>query len=326
MKANYFKNLVVLMVIVAILAACNKNENQPEKIKPPTKAAFNELRNKALTNLTQTKTFKAEEGITFTSDKGAVLNIPANCLMDEENNPVTGEVAMSFIEIYDKGNMVVTNKPVMGLDPDTNDPRPLITGGQYNIEIKQGNKKLYPSCYYNIKIKGSHTGGVDHEMVLWNGIIDDETGNLVYEEENDQRAGIEKGEDMVNYSVLNNRFDWTNIDKFWNYDGPKTRIKVNVPNGYDGDNSAVYAVFDDQKNALAQLDVYHSEDKYFTEHYGFVPVGKKLHLVFVSESNGSAVYAIKSVTIETNQAITIVDTELMVGTLNQVVALVNGLN
>lgn len=324
MKKTYFKTILALIATVTILAACESEDGPKELIKPPTKAEFAALRAKALENITQTTTFKAEDGLTFESKHGAKLVLSPNCLMDEEGNPVTGNVDMTYIEIYDKGNMALTNKPVVAFDPASGHPVPLITGGQYFIEMKQGNKKLTSICLYSITIPGSLTGGVDEEMVLWNGIIDEETGNLVYEEAVEEQGGLKI--EMANYSIFRDRFDWTNIDKFWNFTGPKTQIKVTVPEGYNGDNAALYVVFDDEPNALAQLDVYDKTEKYFTEHYGFLPVGKKVHLVFVSESNGAVAYVVKPVTIEANQTITISADELKVGTLDSVAALIKGLS
>lgn len=324
MKKNYFKSLLAIFSVVAIMTACKNNNNEPDPFRPPTKAQYDNLINKALKNITQTKTFKAEDGIVFKSKNGAVLTINGNSLVDDKGNTVEGEVELTFIEIYDRGNMVVTNKPVMGLDKDARKPRPLITGGQYSIEIRQGNKEL-PGVSHNITVPGSLTGGVNPEMKLWDGIIDDETGNLVYEEvEVGEAAGMKTTNE--NYEIFNNRFGWTNIDIFWNYEGPKTQIKVVVPTGYNGDNSGVFIAYEGQNNLLAQLDVYDKTEKFFTEHYGFIPVGEKIHLIFVSESNGSVTYAIKSLTIVADQTITVAQSELQVGSLDEVVDLINDLD
>lgn len=325
MTRKNLNHLLLLLAVIVLVAACERNNTEPQTITPPTKTKFQELRAKALESITQTKTFKAEDGLVLTSQKGAVLTIEPNCLIDENGNAVTGDVQLSFIEIYDKGNMVVTNKPVMAKDPATNHSVPLITGGQFTIEITQGNKKLRSSCYYSLEVPASLTGGADPEMILWDGTIDETTGNLIYEEAEGREAGVNVNEKGVSYSVFNNIFRWTNIDKFWEYSGPKTKIKVTVPNGYNADNAAVYAAFDDEENALAQLDVYNTQEKFFTEHYGYIPVGKKVHIIFASEHNGSVAYAIKTVTIAANQTINITTADIQTATLSAVVSLINNL-
>ena len=77
---------------------------------------------------------------------------------------------------------------------------------------------------------------------------------------------------------------------------------------------------------LAQLDTYDTEDKFFSEHYGFVPIGMTLHVIFVSESNGSVVYAIKQATIVANGTITISSDDLDTTTKNNLISLINALN
>lgn len=324
MKKIHFSNLLLLLCVAAVLLACERDQNLPSHIKAPTEAGFKALRAKALENITQKKIFNGETGFEFTSKQGAELFIFPNCLMDETNTIVTGEVEMTFIEIYDRGNMVLTNKPVMAKDPETGHSVPLITGGQYLLEVKQGDKKLR-GCHYRLNVPGDLTGGVDTDMVLWDGTIDND-GNLIYENVTDRQSYIEFGETLTEYGVIHDRFHWCNIDKYLNYDGPKTRIKVHVPSAYNSKNSAVYVAFSEENKALAQLDTYNETEKYFSEHYGFVPVDKTAHIIFISESQGSAVYVIKSVTIAANQSITIATNELQTGTLEQVIALINALN
>src|SRR5690606_7232589 len=145
MKKTLTSKLFAISCSVAVLASSCKNDGTELGLAPASSANFKAMREKALKDLTQTKTFKAEDGLTFTSDKGAKVTISSNCLLDEDNNSVTGDVTLSFIEIYDRGNMVATNKPVMGKDGDGN-LLPLVTGGEYNIEIKQDGKELKPGC------------------------------------------------------------------------------------------------------------------------------------------------------------------------------------
>lgn len=326
MTRKNLKHLLLLLAVIVVASACERNGTEPQTITPPAKEKFQELRAKALEGITQTKTFKAEDGLVFTSQKGAVLTIDADCLTDESGNAVSGDVQLSFVEIYDRGNMVVTNKPVMAKDPaGSGNSVPLITGGQFSIEIKQGNKILKSACYYSLDVSASLTGGVDNEMILWDGTINENTGNLIYEEVVGREAGLNINEKGTTYSVFNNDFRWTNIDKFWEYTGPKTKIKVTVPDGYNGDNAAVYVAFEDEENALAQLDVYNTQEKYFTEHYGYLPVGKKVHVIFVSEHNSSVVYAIREVTIVANQTLNIASSDLQTTSLSILIGLINNL-
>src|SRR5690606_9840178 len=59
----------------------------------------------------------------------------------DDFNDVTEDVQLSFIEIYDRGPMVATDKPAIGRDGSGNKP-PLVTGGEYYLTIEQNGKQL----------------------------------------------------------------------------------------------------------------------------------------------------------------------------------------
>ncbi len=326
MKKTLTPKLFAIACCIAVLASSCKNDGTEIGLAPASSANFKALREKALKDLTQTETFKAEEGISFTSEKGTKLTISTNCLVDEDNNPVEGDVTLSFIEIYDRGNMVATNKPVMGKDGDGN-LLPLVTGGEYNIEIKKGDKLLKPGCPFQVHVPAANTGDLDGAMILWTGQINDD-GNLVWEEAGaDGKEGdVRPNEQNAGYDIWGNEFGWANVDRFYNDPRDKTQIKVTVPNGYDNNNAAVYLAYENEPNVLAQLDTYDTADKFFSEHYGFVPIGMTLHVIFVSESNGSVVYAIKQATIVANGTIAISSSDLDTTTKNNLISLINALN
>ena len=325
MKTTTTFRLSALLLCATLLVTACKDNSAFDEIAGPSIANFKDIRAKALSDLTQKKDFKIEDGITFTSAKGAKLQIQSNCLRQQDGSPATGNATLSFIEIYDRGNMVMANKPVMGIN-DSGKKEPLITGGQYNIRIMQGDKELKSGCMFTVSIPAANTGVLDPQMKLWNGTIDQD-GNLAWDEAKGQgkEAGMNINTDMASYSIWGTEFGWTNVDRFASNPDPKTQIKVKVPTGYNKDNSAVYLAYQDQPNLLAQLDTYDKVDHFFSEHYGFVPVGMTLHVIFVSESNGAVAYSIKQVTIAANSVITISEQDLSTGTKTQVQEKINKL-
>jgi len=326
MKTLSTIKLLAAASLLFINISCKK-EQETMRFANPNAANFQSLRNKALHDLTQNKTFNSEDGIVFTSTNGTKVTIPAGCLEDLDGNPVSGEVQLSFVEIYDKGNMVVTNKPVMGRNQD-GDLLPLVTGGEFDIQITQGTKILKSPCSYSVVVPANLTGDLDYGMVLWQGNINAD-GNLEWDTA-DKEAGQERGlradEKTNSYNIWNGQFGWTNVDRFYSHTGPKTQIKVAVPNVYNNENSAVYLAYEDQPNLLAQLDTYNEAENFFSEHYGFVPVGIKLHVIFTSESNGSIVYAIREVTIADGSVVNISESDLNTTSQSQLITLINALN
>jgi len=291
-----FSILIVLCMLAVVGISCNQEELDPipeSFFEPPSAAQFNNLRESALAQHTETTSFNAEDGITFTSDDGTVLNIPANCLM-LGGNLVTGEVELTFIDIFESGDMLPTNKPTMGLKPN-GDKAMLITGGEFFIEVRKDGVLLDSGCIHRLTVLGDNTGGSDPEMILWKGIID-EKGDLTWDE---METGGHNNiyDENGNYTVFINEFGWTNIDKFYSDPRPKTTLRVKAPDGFNYENSAVYLSYVGEPNALAQLDTFSAEAGLFSEHYGQIPIGLEVHIIFATAEGDDWRFATQTATV-----------------------------
>lgn len=320
-----------------MLAGCWNNENGGDKIKktiePGTATDFQKIRKDALKDLLIEKTFDATEGITFTSPKGVEFFLNG-WIYDENWERITGDVKLEYIELFDRGSMVVANKPLKGRDADGN-LIPLITGGEFYINVTKDGEPVR-HAYYNMVIPGDLTGGVDKRdgldpMSFWLGDIDD-NGDLFWRQfgEGDDRDGNKEGgvwPDGENntYNLFGSDFGWINVDVLAGEEGEKTPLLVSVPDGYDNKNASVYVAYVGQTDRLAFLDVYSPTEKLFTEHYGWAPIGFELYVIFTAEENGSFVYCTKKVTIAKETIIYVTLGELLTGTKDQVIAAINAL-
>ncbi|MCR4032522.1 MULTISPECIES: hypothetical protein [Flavobacterium] len=322
MKTN-FRKIGLLIIAMTTFASCDNSDGEDIKLSPPTAAAFKSISEKGLKRNTQNFTMTAGNGVvTLTSAKGVKLYINGDCLT-KNGNPVTGQVDIEFVELFDKGNMLVTNKPTMGITADGK-KNLLISGGEFFIKATQGGVELQTSCYMNMIVPTALTNGFDNLMTLWTGVID-EDGELAWKDGRgaDGKGGVQ-GEGN-NYYVTFGNFGWTNVDRFYSDPRPKTTILVDVPEGYDNKNSAVYLSYDGEgTNALAKLDTYTAEGL-FSEHYGQIPIGLACHIIFATEDNGNWRYAIKGVTTTANAVYTFNLAETTVGTEAQLVAAINAI-
>jgi len=173
--------LGTILVTALVFTSCTKNDNDDIILIRPTAEDYNTIKDAALEDITQNFQFNAEDGyISLTSDKGVAININTACLT-LNGNAVTGAIDLEFVELFDKGNMLTTNKPTMGILPN-GDKALLISGGEFFINATQNGMALETSCDIQLGIPVDLTGGADNEMILWNGIID-EDGNLAWEED-----------------------------------------------------------------------------------------------------------------------------------------------
>tara|TARA_R110002049_G_scaffold65035_1_gene170889 strand:+ start:2155 stop:3144 length:990 start_codon:yes stop_codon:yes gene_type:complete len=318
-----------LVLSALIFTSCNKSEGIDNDCdgdcNPATAEEFNNIRDAALENLTQTFQFDAADGsITLTSDKGVNIYLNTNCLT-LNGNAVTGTIDLEFVELFEKGNMLTTNKPTMGTLPN-GDKALLLTGGEFFVEATKDGVALDTNCGFQMLIPADLTGGVDNDMIMWNGVID-EDGNLAWEEEKRDGAQGEGGVfgEGNNYYGFFQSFGWSNVDRFYSDPRPKTTILAAVPEGYDNTNSSVYLSYDGEETGLAQLDTYDAGTGLFSEHYGQIPIGLECHVIFATEDNDNWKYAIKAVTIVENGVITFTEGETSIATEAQLTTIINGL-
>ena len=322
MKTN-FKKIGLLVLATLSLISCEKDKTTTE---PATALEFAAVREMALDAQTQNFTATAGAGlITLTSEKDVTIQIDGNCLT-KNGTPATGSIAVEFVELFDKGTMLVTNKPTVGIMPN-GDRSLLISGGEFFIKATQDGVELDITCNITLIIPASLTGVIDNEMVLFNGLID-EDGELAWEP---AEGGATGGQDGVfaegnNYYVSFGNFGWTNVDKFYSDPRPRTTILVDAPTGYDNTNCAIYLSYDGEgQNALAKLDTYDPGTGLFSEHYGQIPIGLPCHVIFATEDNGQWRYAIKGVTVAANDSYTFTLAETMLGTEAQLIAAINAI-
>jgi hypothetical protein len=309
------KNLNYLLIglfLTVAFTACNDNDNGTSTFKPQTAAEFAGLRQNFLDGLTQTETFVADDGLYFTSPKGVNVNIYG----------LTGDVQLRYIELFDIGSMALADKPLIGKDY-SDKVAPLVTGGEFMIEVTQNGKKLNEG-YARLEVPVDYTQGADpNNMSLW--IMEEDAtvwtqGGELWRGKGDQGGG-------ENYYNCYFPFCWSNIDWLISLEGEKTEIRVRVPDGYNGSNSSVYAAYLTMPNTLALFDVYVEDEKYFTEHTGIAPIGFQMFVIFVSGDalTGQFVYATKLVTIEANQYVTFTAADLHTGSVQQIIDAINGL-
>lgn len=325
-KTRLAKRLFIMLFATAMtFTSCDSNDASSSGNIIPTSAAFSSVRQNALDNITQTFEMDASNGTTtLTSAKGVEIDINANCIT-LNGSPVTGTIDIEYVEIFEGGEMLVTNKTTMGKLPN-GDMALLITGGAFYINATQNGQQIDLGCSMSLRIPADLTAA-DPDMVLWDGTIDAE-GDLIWDQQdatNDGGVFLEGGASGSTYYAFFNSFGWTNVDRFYSFSGPKTQILAAVPAGYNYQNSAIYLHYDGEGNALAKLDSYDAVTGLFSEHYGQIPVGLACHIIFATEDNGQWRYAIKSVTISENAVYTFTLFETVIGTEAQLIAAINAL-
>jgi hypothetical protein len=313
MKRKITKLGLLFFAIVG-LSSCITEVDLPdqEENTPPTAAEFSVLEDAVLENLSQSFTLNVSDGYTtFTTTNGVIVSIDPACLT-KNGNPVTGSVDFEIVEIFNRGNMLVANKPTTATTL-TGEKKLLISGGEFYVNATQNGVQLATNCGFQINIPTSLTGGTDNDMGSFTGSINSE-GELIWAAAQ-QEFWIGQGENgqSTTYNAFVQSFGWFNCDKFYAYSGPTTQISVLLPSGYNNENSNVFIAISGEPNTLGYL-------------YGNFPVGLNCHIIFVTEEDGMFSYAIKSISsLPDGASYTFNTSELQTGTQAQVVAAINAL-
>ena len=309
------KNFTLLFALAALLMSTMSCSNDTiyEPTFTPDGQALKNLFAQNLEDITQHDSFDAGENFLFTSEKGVVVMINGSCLKKQNGDPVVGEVDFSFVEIFDRGTMLATNKPTVGMQG--NEPHLLRTGGEFLVKVTQGGEELVSSCGYTIHAPTSLTEGTDPDMGAFAGTID-ANGDLSWEDitqTTEMWAGFNQASNAESYNAFVNDFSWFNFDKFIDLGQGFTNVSFQSPAGFNASNSHIFMAAKSNPHALAYASTK-------------MPIGTQVYYILVTEFNNGFKYAVKPVqTIAPNQTIIFQLSEMQNGTIQQVIDAINDL-
>lgn len=139
--------LMASVLLCVLFVSCDKDKDKdptPEPEKFNTVAEFYAANQVA----SETFTFDASAGGTFTTAKGTKLIVQPNAFVDANMNPVTGSVKVELKDLYSKSDILFSGKPTVtatGMLKSageffilaTKDNAPLLIADGKNIQIEQ---------------------------------------------------------------------------------------------------------------------------------------------------------------------------------------------
>ena len=302
MKTRKSSALIAIAAGICLLAtACKKDKNPETTGSTPNGAQLTSFFGDNLNNNTQHFTVNATTGGWITGTHGTQVYIYSGYLQDGSGNPIIGNVDIELVEVYDRATMVLLNKPTMGILPN-GDMGTLVSKGEYYLKITQNGNPVNANNGVFVMVPADNINGQSNGMSLFDGIIDPATGNLAWDLVQDSLPVVQDsangggGTFGGSYNILEGQWGWTNVDRFYSDPRPKTVLKAKLPTGYDNTNCEVYLSYDGEPGALASLDTY-TNDGYFSEHYGLIPIGLEVHFIAVTMIDGQLNYAIQAATI-----------------------------
>lgn len=307
--SQFFKNIVVVSVLTFFTSCVTDNGDEPYQPQPDGDALAERFYNNRV-DVLQEFTLDASTGGVITGSQGTQVTFAPNSF-GINGTPVTGNVKVQLIEIYDKASMVLKNRSTLG-EKANGDKEALKSAGQFFINAQQANNDLELLVMAEVTSKPVDFADLDGGMKIFRaGGLDNDCDGIdatcdwvEADEDGDGQtddAKIRDGQgadgEFATYNYDIGDFGWTNLDRWYNFVGAKTELFIDVPNEFNQDNCAVYLSYDGEPTALARMDVYNTELEMFTEHYGLIPVGMEVHIIMVAEIDGQLHYAIQGTTI-----------------------------
>jgi len=300
---NHFNKLSTFAFLAFTLSATSACESTSPNLQPPSPDAFASLALDARKDLLQSFTMDADTLETVVGEQGTTISFSWNAeLTYPDGSPVTGDVNLELIEIFDRGSMLVTGMPTNGRLP-SGEPGQLISGGEHYVNATQNGESLELAGSFLLEAPPENTGTFDPAMNIFRAETEDglpaglEDSSVWVEDSGGSSCCTTEGSDGVLYGLTSDQFGWSNIDRWASDPRPKTFFSVEVPQGWDTTNSEVFFTDDDQENILTGLGGNGEGSPLFGFTGDVVPVGLNVQVIFVTENEGQWSYAIQSHTV-----------------------------
>ncbi len=295
------KILGLIFISSLILASCKKedqtldpnidnNNNQAQASAADLSNSF-KLREQ---NATQTFSIDAASTQVVNGSKGGSFTFYANSFVTMSGQPVTGNVDIQLVEVYEKADMILMNKPTMGR-MFGGQLAPLTSGGEFKILASQGGQQLRLAPFNSFSATIPAPGGVtDPNMQVFLG--DTTTDTLVWNQ--DDSTQLTTDSSGTSYFGFFDDLGWINCDYFWNDPSPKTNVDVEIPAGYDNTTCMLFVSFDGL-NSITSFYNY-SNQVYSSGPAYELPIGLNVHFILLAYVNGVPQSAIVPATITNN--------------------------
>lgn len=165
---------ILLITALVFIASCKKDEHITESIKSTDNyASVQDFHDKNEVGQ-QDFSIDAATGGSFTTPQGTIITIPPSAfkMPTSPYSIITGNVKISFKDIYKKSDMILSDRATRQIDGT-----PLKSGGEFNIKVTSNSNPVILIIGKTITIEQpvANTGGGDNSMTAFQGTVT--TGN-----------------------------------------------------------------------------------------------------------------------------------------------------
>lgn len=296
-----FKKLLIVMISGSLMmVSCKKDKQTIDPSIEPSPAgnadaiALKSSFKAREASATQSFVVDAAAPQLITGAQGTTIQFNANSFETFGGQAVTGNVDIKLVEVYNKADMILMNKPTVA-NNWSGTKTPLISGGEFKVmAYQQGTQiklKNWNSFSANVPAMG---GTVDPNMGVFYGDTSANGDTLTWNSADSARLTGQGGI----YSGVFDSLGWINCDYFYNDPRPSTFVDVQIPAGFTNQTCALFVSFDGL-NSITSFYNY-SNQVYSSAPSYQLPVGLNVHFVALAYINGAPQVAIVPATITNN--------------------------
>lgn len=315
MKNSHFL-LALAAAACLTFTGCKKSEEESPAPAISMKDFFEKTEVKS-----QTFTINTDNGqSTITGEEGTKVTFPENAFTTIDGTPVTGTVSIELKEIYDKSDMVLSERPT------SSDGKLLISGGEIFINATANGQELQLAENTSILVElattdleegmGLFTGSEEDSVFDWTPVPID-SSQVVVNDSNWVNDTIPTYYyDPSHYIFSTNRLQWINCDRFY-YSTNNANLSITCSGEPSINDTRVYLIFKDIHSVL-QPSAYNS-----IFNAGDLPVGQEVTIVALGIKEGKEYFASKDITIDTDVTVNL---DLMQSSESEIKAALENLN
>jgi hypothetical protein len=306
------KNTLLIFLVISLgILSCKKEKTdlQPIVLHEPDAVALKAF---FKDNLEEAKQhFQVDVSVTSTieGEHGLQATFYPNTLMDENGNDITGFVDVELVEIFNKKDMILKNKPTLSYHQG--EYKPLISDGEFYISVTQNNNPVFLKPYLEVKVTIPRN---DFSVTSTPRFLGTEANDtLIWNMDYDSTAFFSTGgnPNSTIWTTSLPLFNWINCDWFMSDPRPLTIVEAELPPGYDNTTCMVFISFDGL-NTCTSFRSY-SNSIVSTAPWYNLPIGLEVHFVAITVINNVAYCEIIPDVIEENHRVQISNLQMVTG-------------
>ena len=301
---NLFKNLLLSTIgsTLLLMTSCKKDILTESPL--PDLDNYNSVKDFYTQNQARLQTYSvnATTGGSFTCEKGTKITIPANAFVDGNGNQINGDIKFNIKEIYDKSDMLLSNKPTSmftGIDTAGRVKfTPLKSGGEVFIQPVADTGKVFIQKGKNIDI-AMPTPAIDGNMQAFveKPIPNDTTGQFLWQKDTVNTVKIDSSAldyiyKLYSFSSNNDQGTWINSDNSSYFPiNNQVSIDINQTDNILQYNTNVFLVFKNVKTVV-RINYYGTNFP-----YNYAPNNEECTLVATGIKDGKLFASFTPITI-----------------------------